>query len=216
MSQTSQTAPSRQSLLSPRLVTLVSNALIAALFLLFAYAAWRSWLLSGDIRMLILAFQELLIVGLVVSRHPSTHETRAPWDWVVAIAGTAAPLFLRSGGVHLPTLLTIGLGIQFVGTLLSTIAVFYLWRSFGIVAALRTVRTTGFYGIVRHPLYASYLVSYIGFLLANLSLANILLIGLATTCQYIRAVAEERILMNDPAYSAYMQRVSYRFIPFVL
>lgn len=201
--------------LSARLITVASNAGIGAVFTLFAYSAWQSWQLSGDARMLILAFQELLIVLLVITRHPSSHETRSPWDWAVAILGTMSPLFLRPGGVHLPALLSISLGIQLVGAVLSTLAIFSLWRSFGIVAALRTVRTTGFYSVVRHPLYASYLVSYIGFFIANPSLANLLLIAFATICQYSRAVAEERILMNDPSYRTYIQTVRYRFIPFV-
>ena len=215
MSQSSLPKSPSPSLPLTRLTTLLSNACIAALFLLFAYAALQNWRTNSDARMLILAFQELLIVGLVVTRHPSTHETRSPWDWTIAILGTIAPLFLRPGGTHLPMLLTIGLGIQLVGSVLSTIAVWNLWRSFGIIAALRTVRTKGFYGVVRHPLYASYLVSYFGFILANPTLLNISLIAFSMACQYMRAIAEERILMTDPAYCDYMQKVRYRFIPFV-
>ena len=216
MSQlSSKPVPQRQSAASTRLLTATTNVSIGVIFALFAYTAWNTWYTNGDIRMLILAFQEMLIVGLVITRHPSTHATRAPLDWIIAILGTIAPLFLRPGGIHLPSLLPVGLSIQLLGTVLSTIAVFSLWRSFGIVAAVRTVRTTGFYGIVRHPLYASYLVSYCGFLLANPSIINIALIALATLCQYSRALAEERVLLSDPAYHAYIQQVRYRFIPFV-
>ena len=104
---------------------------------------------------------------------------------------------------------------QIIGTVLATIAVASLGRSFGIVAANRGVRTTGFYRFVRHPLYGSYMVSYFGFLLGNLSLWNVALIVITILCQYARAVAEERILLQDPAYQAYASQVRYRFIPYV-
>ncbi len=91
-------------------------------------------------------------------------------------------------------------------------AVISLGRSFGIVAANRGVRTTGFYRFVRHPLYGSYLVGYLGFLLGNLSIWNVSLIVLTVLCQYARARAEERVLLQDPAYQAYAQQVRYRFI----
>jgi protein-S-isoprenylcysteine O-methyltransferase Ste14 len=102
-----------------------------------------------------------------------------------------------------------------VGALLATLAVISLGRSFGIVAANRGVRTTGFYRFVRHPLYGSYMISYLGFLVGNLSILNVLLVFLTVLCQYARAVAEERILLQDPAYRAYAQRVHYRFIPYI-
>ena len=40
--------------------------------------------------MLILAFQELLIVGLVITRRRTNEESRSPWDWFIAIAGTSS------------------------------------------------------------------------------------------------------------------------------
>ena len=107
------------------------------------------------------------------------------------------------------------LGLQIAGTLLSIAAVISLGRSFGVVAANRGVRTTGFYRFVRHPLYASYMVSFLGFVLGNLSVRNIVLIVVAFICQYLRAVAEERILGLDPEYQAYMAQVRYRFIPYI-
>jgi protein-S-isoprenylcysteine O-methyltransferase Ste14 len=197
-----------------RIRVVLTNALIAALFALFAYAAFMSWQRTGQVQMLLLAFQELLIVILAITRHRSIEESRSAWDWAVALVGTGAPLLQRQG-LALPGLVPIGLVLQVVGTILATIAVVSLGRSFGIVAANRGVRTSGFYRFVRHPLYGSYMVGYLGFLLGNLSILNILLIILTIACQYARAVAEERILLRDPAYQAYAQQVRYRFIPFI-
>jgi protein-S-isoprenylcysteine O-methyltransferase Ste14 len=193
---------------------IASNGLLGILFALFAYAAFTSWRTTGHVQSLILAFQELLMVGLAITRRPSVDETRAPWDWLIAFVGTAAPLLQRPG-LTLPALEPFGLALQLVGTLLATIAVASLGRSFGIVAANRGVRTSGFYRFVRHPLYGSYMVGYFGFLLGNLSIQNIVLICLTILCQYARAVAEERILLRDPEYQSYARRVRYRFIPYL-
>jgi len=210
------TEPAPRPLISPaaRLRFIGSNLFIGALFTLFAYAAFTSWQQTGHIQSLILAFQELLIVGLAITRHYSIAESRSLWDWKVALLGTAAPL-LQRGGITLPALEPIGLALQILGALLATLAVISLGRSFGIVAANRGVRTTGFYRFVRHPLYGSYMVGYLGFLMGALSAWNVSLIVLTVLCQYARAVAEERILLQDPAYQSYVQRVRYRFIPYV-
>jgi protein-S-isoprenylcysteine O-methyltransferase Ste14 len=197
-----------------RLRFIGSNILIGVLFAFFAYAAFLSWRKSGHIQSLVLAFQELLIVGLAITRHHSLVESRSLWDWVVALLGTAAPLLQRPG-LALTALEPIGLALQILGAVLATIAVASLGRSFGIVAANRGVRTSGFYRFVRHPLYGSYLVGYLGFLLGNLSIWNVALIAITILCQYVRAVAEERILLQDPIYQAYARQVRYRFIPYI-
>jgi protein-S-isoprenylcysteine O-methyltransferase Ste14 len=191
-----------------------ANILIGALFALFAYTAFVNWRTTGHFQSLILAFQELLIVGLVITRRHSIVESRSVWDWAVALIGTAAPLLLRPGAIS-AALAPTGLALQLVGAILATLAVISLGRSFGIVAANRGVRTTGFYRFVRHPLYGSYMVSYLGFLVGNLSILNVLLVCLTVLCQYARSVAEERILLQDPACRAYAQQVRYRFIPYI-
>jgi protein-S-isoprenylcysteine O-methyltransferase Ste14 len=215
MTHSSSDPPARK-FISPvaRLQFIGSNILIGVLFAFFAYAAFLSWRNTGHIQSLILAFQELLIVGLAITRHHSIVESRSIWDWGVALLGTAAPLLQRPG-LELPALEPIGLGLQIIGTVLATIAVASLGRSFGIVAANRGVRTSGFYRFVRHPLYGSYMVGYFGFLLGNLSIWNIALIAITILCQYARAVAEERILLQDPVYQAYARQVRYRFIPYI-
>jgi protein-S-isoprenylcysteine O-methyltransferase Ste14 len=210
------TEPAVPRTVSPlaRVWSIATNILLGALFALFAYAAFMRWQQSGQVQALILAFQEALIVGLAITRHQSIVESRSVWDWLVALIGTGAPL-LQQPEQPLPILEPIGLGLQIVGAALATVAVISLGRSFGIVAANRGVRTTGFYRFVRHPLYGSYMVGYLGFLLGNLSVRNVLLIVLTVLCQYARTLAEERILLQDPLYQAYTQRVRYRFIPYI-
>lgn len=194
---------------------IVTNVVIGTLFALFAYSAFTLWRAQGSIQMLLLAIQEVILVVLVITRHRSREASTSWWDRLIAIAGTAAPLLQRAADAPLPIFEEVGIGFQIVGLLLSMVALLSLGRSFGIVAANRGVRTGGLYRFVRHPIYGSYVIGYIGFLLGNPSILNILLIIVTFICQYLRAVAEEQVLARDPSYQTYMQRVRYRFIPFI-
>lgn len=214
MTQPSTKPASPRPALAIQLRTVAANVLLGTLFAFFAFAAFLTWQRTGHVQMLLLAFQESLIVGLAITRHRSIEQSRSLWDWAVALLGTGLPLLQRATSTS-SVLEEAGLGVQIVGLLLATAAVISLGRSFGIVAANRGVRTTGFYRFVRHPLYGSYMVGYLGFLMGNPSALNVALILITFACQYVRAVAEERILLRDPAYRAYAARVRYRFIPYL-
>ena len=88
-----------------------------------------------------------------------------------------------------------------------------LRRSFGVVAANRGVKASGPYRLVRHPMYAGYALTHIGFLLAGPSLWNLALYGTVLTIAVRRIVAEERVLREDPAYRALAAKVRYRLLP---
>lgn len=196
-------------------LNIAGNALIALLFLFLAIGAVNGFLARGDLSLLLLAIQELLIVVLAITRRRPIAGSNAIRDWVLALAGTAAPLLLRSAAPIHPALLPVGVAVQTLGVALAVLATWSLGRSFGIVAANRGVRTAGMYRFVRHPLYGSYLIGHIGFLLGNISVANVILIVVTVTLQYLRAVVEEQFLLRDPAYQAYAARVRHRFIPFL-
>ncbi|MNY77344.1 hypothetical protein D3C86_2172130 [compost metagenome] len=66
---------------------------------------------------------------------------------------------------------------------------------------------------MRHPLYASYLLMYVGYVLVNTSLANLLLVLLGVALLMARIVREERFLARDLQYLGYMDQVKYRLIP---
>lgn len=196
--------------------TIVENVTLGVFFAIFAIAAFQSWRASGHVQMLLLALQETLIIGLAVTRRRPKEASDSWWDITIALVGTAMPLLQRPGGVQLELLRDVGIVVQVLGTGLSLYATWSLGRSFGVVAANRGVQTKGLYRVVRHPLYASYLVGYVGFILGNLSALNIVVIGLAVLCQVLRAQSEERVLRRDPVYVAYAERVRYRFIPYLL
>jgi protein-S-isoprenylcysteine O-methyltransferase Ste14 len=88
-----------------------------------------------------------------------------------------------------------------------------LWRSFGLIPANRGIRTKGPYRVVRHPMYAGYTITHIGFLLGFPSLQNSLLYFATFSIEVIRLFREEAILKQDHLYRSYAARVRYRLLP---
>jgi protein-S-isoprenylcysteine O-methyltransferase Ste14 len=149
----------------------------------------------------------------LIVRRRATETSRSLGDWVSTTAGTLLPLLVR------PTLdvsdFTAGQLVQIIGTALGVAGVLSLNRSVGLLPANRGVRSTGAYAIVRHPLYASYLVSQLGYVSNNFSAWNSFVVAIAFAAQVARIRGEERLLVSDPGYVAYMERTRWRLVPLV-
>jgi protein-S-isoprenylcysteine O-methyltransferase Ste14 len=109
--------------------------------------------------------------------------------------------------------LVICFGLMSSGIVLQISAKLALGRSFGIVAANRGVKVMGPYRFLRHPMYAGYTMTHVGFLLAMPSLLNAVLYATALVMQIERILREERVLTQDAGYRAFAARVNYRLIP---
>ena len=66
---------------------------------------------------------------------------------------------------------------------------------------------------MRHPIYLGYLITHTGFLLANPAGWNLFALAAADVALMLRAVREERTLMQDEAYRRYAERVRWRVVP---
>lgn len=106
-------------------------------------------------------------------------------------------------------------GIVFAANLLGLATLLNIGRSFGILIALRTVKTNGLYRLVRHPMYGTDILLRIGFLVGHCNLFTIFLFIISTGAYVARAMLEEKFLLQDEAYQEYVSRVKYRFIPFI-
>ena len=71
----------------------------------------------------------------------------------------------------------------------------------------------GPYSLVRHPIYAGYLITHVGFLAAHPDPLNIVLVAAADTALIFRALLEERVLGHDERYRVYCRRVSWHLVP---
>jgi protein-S-isoprenylcysteine O-methyltransferase Ste14 len=159
----------------------------------------------------ILLSEGMVVVFMVLRRRPLTVSTR-PLDWLAALVGTAAPMLIRPGG-HMLAPPAIGLGLILTGLILAIWGKLTLRRSFGLTAANRGVVASGAYNVVRHPIYAGYLLTYVGFFLNNPTLWNAALYGVTLGLIVVRIGAEENVLRLDPLYAAFMSRVRYRVAP---
>jgi protein-S-isoprenylcysteine O-methyltransferase Ste14 len=155
---------------------------------------------------------EGLVAALIVLRRNAVTVTMRPLDWVVALAGTTMPMFVRPGGQPLLSPIA-GTVLMFAGLSIAIWAKATLRLSFGIAAANRGAVKGGPYRFLRHPMYAGYIVVYAGFLLNNPLLWNIAIYIPAVGLLAARILAEESVLRADPAYVAYMQPVRYRLLP---
>lgn len=191
-----------------------STAAMVLAFGFMAYAAFRKFLDTGSINTLGVVVVNAIFVTMFVTRRDATTVSSSPTLWLIAFAGTFLPLLMRPASLSLS--LNTGNTIQFVGTCCVVASILSLRRSFGIVPANRGVRTQGLYNIVRHPLYASELITFGGFAIANPSVWNICIWLTDCGLQFTRACAEERLLSTDPDYMQYRSRVRWRMIPRVI
>jgi protein-S-isoprenylcysteine O-methyltransferase Ste14 len=187
------------------------------LFVLFSFFALRmvnSYLVSGAVINLIYIPNEAALIIFVLFRRSAKAISVKPLDWFVGFAGTCLPLLLIPNDEPAPDWLAIYvLLLVLSGMTFQIVAKFTLRRSFGVVAANRGVKRGGPYRIVRHPMYAGYIVAQGGFLLANPSIYNAVVLGLAWMLQIARIHAEERVLAQDPAYQEMMAQTKYRLFP---
>jgi protein-S-isoprenylcysteine O-methyltransferase Ste14 len=169
---------------------------------------------SLDLRpynILVLIAEGLVAFFFVVRRDASVVTVR-PFDWVIALAGSIIGMFVAAGGDPLVPP-EVGSAFMVAGLMMSIWAKLNLRRSFGAAAAHRGLVHSGPYRFVRHPMYVGYTLVYIGFFLNNPLIWNLTLYIIGIALFVARILAEEKLLGEDPEYSAYMGRVHYRYIP---
>jgi protein-S-isoprenylcysteine O-methyltransferase Ste14/uncharacterized membrane protein (UPF0127 family) len=193
----------------------LGNIALAAIFGLFAGSQVSAAIHTGQwATTLPIALQETLLVVLFLTRRRCFVTSDRPIDWIVGVAGTVLPLFMRPDVVRGP-LNWLGEPLQLVGVMTAVTALSFLGRSFGFVAANRGVKTSGLYRIVRHPTYAGYMLSYVGYVMCYPTSGN-LLVAVATLFAFnARAIFEERLLRRDAGYRAYQLGTPWRFVPYV-
>lgn len=200
----------------PRLGTTLDWAERGVMLGLYAWLVMRiitAYLAKGSLADLLLLPSEGLVVFFLLIRRPATQISPRPMDWILAFAATISPLLAN------PTLASplapgaVSVGLILMGILVQVSAKLVLARSFGFVAANRGLKFSGPYRHVRHPMYFGYLLSHVGFLLANPTAWNLAVYGLCYALQVPRLLAEERLLREDPQYAEYMATVRYRLVP---
>jgi protein-S-isoprenylcysteine O-methyltransferase Ste14 len=189
-----------------------SGAALAGLWSLFACAQFMGFNDTGRWTLLVFCAAETLTAAFFLIRTPPRSYSRRPFEWAVAALGTFAPMLFRPSDVALIPGADIAITL---GALLQVAAVMSLNRSFAIVPALREIKTGGLYRVVRHPVYATYLLTFSGYLASNFSLRNLATYVVAIALMLWRAKLEEEHLATDAAYRDYCAQVPWRLVPFV-
>jgi protein-S-isoprenylcysteine O-methyltransferase Ste14 len=107
----------------------------------------------------------------------------------------------------------LGLSLMVVAAGLSLASLLTLGRRFGIRPARRGLAQTGPYGLVRHPLYLAYLLADIGFNCTEWNGGTVLLTAAGWASLLYRIRAEERLLVQDAGWAAYVRAVRFRLLP---
>jgi protein-S-isoprenylcysteine O-methyltransferase Ste14 len=152
---------------------------------------------------------------LILTRRPTRNASLRLGDWTVTAIGTLFPLLVVPSVTQPLAPLSLCVLVMSLGFILQISAKLVLRRSFGLVPANRGVKIGGPYRFIRHPMYAGYLLTHIGFFLAHPSFWNFAVYATALTAQCFRLLAEERLLKQDPAYTAFMATTRYRLVPFM-
>jgi protein-S-isoprenylcysteine O-methyltransferase Ste14 len=191
--------------------SIVSKTVPVALCAVFAWANYAHWRATGRPSGLATTLLESWTALLFLVRRPASTLSGSTVAWIVAPIGSFAMLLSRPHDAGLPA----GLceAVQLGGLIFALASLGMLGRSFGLVAANRGIKTGGPYGFVRHPAYTGYLLTYLGYVAENLSLRNVVLLVVGTTCQLVRIREEERVLTRDDSYAQYRRSVRYRLIP---
>ena len=158
----------------------------------------------------LLSVQDLLIAALLLVR-PSTSAVSRRWsDRLVAAAALLVPLGLRVPEV---TGASVSAALEVAGLLLALLATATLGPQLGVLPAVRGLTTRGVYAVVRHPMYAAYMLLFIAYVMGEPSAHNAIFAVGACALLVVRLQAEEAMLGQHADYLAYCERVPWRLVP---
>lgn len=104
-------------------------------------------------------------------------------------------------------------GLTLLGGALSILGLAALGKGFGVLPAFRQLASGGPYAIVRHPVYAGYLLMDCAILLSYPRLLNMAVAACNTGMLIARIRKEEQVCAALAPYRGYMARVRFRLIP---
>lgn len=201
-----------QELLRSKIISIFSTITLGSLYGLFAYVHLLAFLDTHQLSLILVTLFETVTVIFLIFRTDHKTVTVIPSDWLIAIAGSCVPLFLRPASYGVLPLAEI---LIILGIMLQIMSLLSLNRSFAIVPANRNIKIDWMYRIIRHPLYASYFLAFGGYVLVHTTVINIIIYGALVILLCMRMFREEKHLSLDPKYLEYMSMVRYRIIPFI-
>jgi|GEM_PF-528983 len=187
---------------------------------ILGYVAWQAWGLyaAGKFDFIEISFivQNLVMAAVVLVRREHLAIDRKFWHQFVALAAFFSGIaFIGQPQTGEGAVTTAAQTVILAANLFGIACLVNLGKSFGVLIARRTIKTTGLYSLVRHPMYGSDILLRIGYVIAHCSPLTVTILALSSACYIYRALLEERFLAQQDEYRNYMRRVRYRFIPFL-
>lgn len=204
-----EAAISRPAWLRPAVMDRIEQVVIVVLWIFLVQRVE----ISGNPYAPLLLLSETAVVAFTLIRRPTENLSMNLGDWLLATAATCAGLLIIPGVTLVPALVPLGIALAVGGNLVQAWAKLVLRRSFGVAPANRGLKLTGPYKVVRHPMYAGYALVHMGVMILMFSPINLVIYIIGWWAQILRILAEEKLLSQDPEYTAYMQRVQWRLIP---
>ncbi|MGH3600876.1 MAG: methyltransferase family protein [Pseudonocardiaceae bacterium] len=205
--------PIRLSPRAARVARISANLVGAGGAALFALASLRFYLQTHRLIGAAFLVEQTWVVVAYLVRRPARAVTRRLGDWLLAFGGTFGGVLFRPVGAHPHWGVEAGLGVQVLGLAICVASFVALGRSFGFAAADRGLVRRGPYAVVRHPIYASYLLLQAGYLLQSISVQNAFVMLFVTGCNAGRALVEDRMLATSEQYARYRTQVRWRLLP---
>jgi protein-S-isoprenylcysteine O-methyltransferase Ste14 len=195
-----------------RIFDVLARGAVGVLFVMLSINLLSDFLRTHHVTGLLLLVSEALVVVFTIARRPARIVDRSPGAAALTAISMVGPPLLRAAQAGLAPdtvtalFLAIGLCLIIAGKLA-------LGRSFGLVPANRGVVAKGPYLLVRHPIYAGYLITHVAFLAAHPTTWNVAVVLCADTALVVRALVEEQVLGRDERYRTYCSRVAWHLVP---
>ena len=158
----------------------------------------------------------LVSVVFVIGRSSPVRQDLSAPSIIIVVAALCWPLMFMALD-HAPMLLSTEAAVaQLFSVILMFSATVMLRGNFSVFPQYRQIVMKGPYAIVRHPLYAAYLVFDAVFAFEQGSALAIMFWIVECLILAWRAEREERLLIHSASdYVAYLSDVRYRFLPLV-
>lgn len=197
------------------LALFVLLGLAAGAHLLAAFADTRHSEAPSAVHHLVVGVALAINASLFILRGPAIARAEALAPKVIALVGSwmLPPLSLLPITQEATWLLTGSTVAIFLAYAFVIWALLTLRNSFSVFPEARQLVRHGPYRLVRHPLYAAYIVTYLAMLLPRISLVALLVAAVGIGAEVWRARYEERLLGSVfPDYATY-STTTPRFVP---
>lgn len=191
---------------------LICNVVLAWLYGWFFYRNYQAAIASNYKPSIILfmIFNAVLVYLFLTRRSPKRISFH-PQDLIATFIGTFSTTMVV-GVADTPDHIALQI-IGMMGFTFSMFGILTLRKSFGMLPADRGIVKGGVYKIVRHPIYAGYLVNYSCFLAQNYNTHNAIIFLLFVFFECYRLVREEKLLKENPEYLEYTKTTPWRICP---